>query len=49
MNALNAVDKYEDLQNNNLLISEIELNLEPTLSTVVKSNEESHHQVGLLH
>jgi hypothetical protein len=47
MFALNAVDKYEDIQNNNV-VNPIVVNSKSTLSTVVKASEESHHQVMLI-
>lgn len=44
MHALNAVDQYEDIQNNNVA-TPIVIDSESTLPTVVKASEESQHQV----
>ncbi len=47
MFALNAVDQYEDIQNNNM-VNPIVVNSKSTLSTVVKTSEEPHHQVRFI-
>lgn len=47
MFALNAVDQYEDIQNNNM-VNPIVVNSKSTLSTVVKASEEPHHQVRFI-
>ncbi|EFX60691.1 hypothetical protein DAPPUDRAFT_230056, partial [Daphnia pulex] len=44
MFALNAVDQYEDIQNNNM-VNPIVVNSKSTLATVVKTSEQPHHQM----